>query len=109
VVFTSDHGEGLGDHGIAAKPMMPYECVNRVPAMWKDPSVAFGSAYAGVMSHLDLTPRFIELAGAETLPGTEGRPFARVLTGGESAQRVIAVSSISETSEYPVPIGVFHA
>ena len=75
MVFTSDHGEGLGDHEIAAKPMMPYECVNRVPAMWKDPSVAFGSAYAG----------------------------------GESAQRVIAVSSISETSEYPVPIGVFHA
>lgn len=35
---VSDHREGLKDHGIAAKPMMSYECVNRVPFYWRAPS-----------------------------------------------------------------------
>ncbi|MBT6627196.1 MAG: sulfatase-like hydrolase/transferase, partial [Gemmatimonadetes bacterium] len=88
VVFTSDHGEGLGDHGIAAKPMMSYECVNRVPMLWRHPGmIEAGSRYDGVMSHLDLTPTFIDLAGAEPLPGMEGRSFARVLEGEAAPHR----------------------
>lgn len=87
VVFTSDHGEGLGDHGIAAKPMMSYECVNRVPMLWRHPSVEAGTAYEGVMTHLDLAPTFIDLAGAEPLPGMEGRSFARVLSGEKANHR----------------------
>jgi len=96
VVFTSDHGEGLGDHGIAAKPMMSYECVNRVPMLWRHPSVAAGSLYDGVMTHLDLTPTFIELAGAEPLPGMEGRSFAAALRGETVAHRdAVVVERIS--------------
>ncbi len=88
VIFTSDHGEGLGDHGIAAKPMMSYECVNRVPMLWRHPAmVKAGSTYEGVMTHLDLTPTFIDLAGAEPLPGMEGRSFANVLHGEAAAHR----------------------
>ena len=88
VVFTSDHGEGLGDHGIAAKPMMSYECVNRVPMLWRHPpTVKASSTCEGVMSHLDLTPTFIDLAGAEPLPGMEGRSFAAVLRGEHTAHR----------------------
>ena len=88
VVFTSDHGEGLADHGIAAKPMMSYECVNRVPMLWQyPPTVKAGSVYRGVMSHLDLTPTFLDLAGAEPLPGMEGRSFAAVLRGETDVHR----------------------
>tara|TARA_B100000809_G_scaffold197147_1_gene196758 strand:- start:918 stop:1802 length:885 start_codon:yes stop_codon:yes gene_type:complete len=88
VIFTSDHGEGLGDHGIAAKPMMSYECVNRVPMLWRHPTtVQAGSTYDGVMTHLDLTPTFIDLARAEPLPGMEGRSFANVLRGEAAAHR----------------------
>ena len=87
VVFTSDHGEGLGDHGIAAKPMMSYECVNRVPMMWQHPSVQPSSVHRGVMTHLDLTPTFLDLAEAPPLSGMEGRSFAPTLRGESDGHR----------------------
>ncbi len=97
VVFTSDHGEGLADHGIAAKPMMSYECVNRVPMLWRHPaSVKAGGVYSGVMSQLDLTPTFLDLAGAESLLGMEGRSFAAVLRGETDSHRdAVIVERIS--------------
>ncbi len=88
VIFTSDHGEGLADHAIAAKPMMSYECVNRVPMFWRHPpTVEPGRVYNGVMTHLDLTPTFLDLAGAEPLSGMEGRSFAPLLRGETSSHR----------------------
>ena len=88
VVFTSDHGEGLGDHGIAAKPMMSYECVNRVPLLWRHaPSVPAGGVHKGVMTQLDLVPTFLDLAGAPPLVGMEGRSFAPLLRGQARTHR----------------------
>ncbi|MDP6041587.1 MAG: sulfatase-like hydrolase/transferase, partial [Candidatus Latescibacteria bacterium] len=95
VVFTSDHGEGLKDHGIAAKPMMSYECVNRVPFFWRHPSVSAGT-FDGVMTHLDLTPTFLDLAEAAPLPGMEGRSFGALLQGQATEHRdAVIVERIS--------------
>jgi len=87
VVFTSDHGEGLKDHGVAAKPMMSYECVTRVPFYWRNPSGCTPRVYDGVMTHLDLTPTFLDLAGAEPLVGMEGRSFSDILIGERAVHR----------------------
>lgn len=96
IVFTSDHGEGLKDHGIAAKPMMSYECVNRVPMFWRHPSVAPGAVHGGVATHLDLTPTFLDLAQAEPLAGMEGRSFAPLLRGDTDEHRdAVIVERIS--------------
>lgn len=100
VVFTSDHGEGLKDHGIAAKPMMSYESVNRVPFFWRQPSGEKRRVYDGVMTQLDLTPTFLDLAGAEPLPGMEGRSFAGVLRGEVHRHReAVIVERISVLAE----------
>ena len=96
VVFTSDHGEGLNDHGIAAKPMMSYECVNRVPCYWRQPGTSQPRVYESVMTHLDLTPTFLDLADAEPLPGMEGRSFSETLSGSTGPHRdAIIVERIS--------------
>ncbi len=88
VVFTSDHGEGLNDHGVAAKPMMSYEAVNRVPFLWRHPpTVAAGSQYDSVTTHLDFTPTVLDLAGAEPLLGMEGVSFAPLLRGETGTHR----------------------
>ncbi|HAA75429.1 TPA: hypothetical protein DCE37_09940 [Candidatus Latescibacteria bacterium] len=106
IVFTSDHGEGLKDHGVAAKPMMSYECVNRVPMFWHHPTIAPGSVHDGVSTHLDLTPTFLELAGADPLPGAEGRSFARLLSGETDTHRdAVVVERISALgSEEPMKV-----
>ena len=105
VIFTSDHGEGLADHGVAAKPMMSYECVNRVPFYWKHPGlVEAGREHNGVMTHLDLTPTFIDLAGAEPLRGMEGRSFAPLLRGETDQHRdaviVERITALPEAREF---------
>jgi arylsulfatase A-like enzyme len=102
VIFTSDHGEGLKDHGIAAKPMMSYECVNRVPFFWHHPSVS-ATVYDGVMTQLDLTPTFLDLADADPVMGMEGLSFAPVLTQESDVHRdAVIVERISVLGENEV-------
>ena len=69
VVFTSDHGHFLGQHGLVAKGPFHYEDVIRVPMI-----AAFGDRIAGgrtssaIQSLVDLAPTFLSAAGCEDLP-----------------------------------------
>jgi arylsulfatase A-like enzyme len=88
VIFTSDHGEALMDHGVFGKPPLAYESIMRVPFLWRKPdTIAAGSRFDGVASNSDLAPTILELAGAEPLAGMDGRSFAPVLTGRSNAHR----------------------
>jgi arylsulfatase A-like enzyme len=37
IIFTSDHGDMMGDHGIVLKGAMHFSGLTRVPFIWKDP------------------------------------------------------------------------
>ncbi len=87
VIFTSDHGEMLDDHGLGGKPPMTYESVIRVPLLWAGPKVPDGRVHDGVMTHVDLVPTILDLAGAEGLPGMEGRSYVRLLRGETDEHR----------------------
>ena len=66
VVFTSDHGDMLGSHGLWFK-MSFREGSARVPIMVSAPGLAAGPVAAPV-STLDIAPTLCELAGIETAP-----------------------------------------
>jgi arylsulfatase A-like enzyme len=81
VVYTSDHGELLGQHGLFGKRAF-YEGAARVPLLVRDPGRLPGGAVRDrVVSHLDLTATFLHWAGLETgaLPGRDLRPLLRGL------------------------------
>jgi arylsulfatase A-like enzyme len=40
VVFTSDHGDMMGDHGTVLKGAMHFDGLTRVPFLWRDPALA---------------------------------------------------------------------
>ena len=63
VVFTADHGELLGEHGLWYK-MSFLDPSARVPLIVRSPGVAPGRV-AACVSQLDLAPTLAELAGAE--------------------------------------------
>ena len=42
VIYTSDHGDWLGDHGLILKGPMPYEGLLRIPLLVKGPGIAAG-------------------------------------------------------------------
>ncbi|MEM9752775.1 MAG: sulfatase-like hydrolase/transferase [Planctomycetota bacterium] len=69
IVFTSDHGHFLGQHGLVAKGPFHYEDVIRVPfiAAYGD-RIAPGTTSSAIQSLVDLAPTFLEAAGLDTTP-----------------------------------------
>ena len=84
VVFTSDHGDSLGDHGHSQKWTM-YEEVVRVPMLvWSAAALAGRGEVAAMVQAIDIAPALLALAGCETpawfeaqsvLPALRGEPF----------------------------------
>mgnify|MGYP005856835007 CR=1 FL=1 len=81
VVFTSDHGAHLGDHGMLQKQTF-YEQVATVPCFfWGSGRVPPGLRFATPVNTLGLLPTLLELAG---LPhdGVEGQSLAEEVSTG---------------------------
>lgn len=65
VIFTSDHGDALGDHGHSQKWTM-YDIITRVPCVvWSPGRFAGGVQRDELVSWMDLGPTILELAGVE--------------------------------------------
>ena len=65
VVFTSDHGDALGDHGHIQKWTM-YDCVTRVPMiLWSPERIPAGKTANGLLQQFDVAKAILELAGVE--------------------------------------------
>jgi arylsulfatase A-like enzyme len=76
VVFTSDHGELLGDHGMIHKGPYFYECSIRVPLVWRFPAhVGTKGVDTGFVSHVDLAPTVAALAGVDGPALAQGQPI----------------------------------
>lgn len=84
-VYTSDHGEMLGEHGQWTKGCF-YESAARVPLIINAPGRVKGARrIANPVSLIDLTPTLLDAAGAPPLPHAAGQSFWPALTGGSDA------------------------
>jgi arylsulfatase A-like enzyme len=102
VVFTTDHGELLGNHGLYLKHPIPYEDLLRVGMILRGPGIKVGATIAEPVSTLDLAPTFLQFAGAQSnlpLQGASLLPLAH----GENAARAVAYS---EWHVHPARCGV---
>jgi arylsulfatase A-like enzyme/Tfp pilus assembly protein PilF len=87
VVFTSDHGEALGDHGEKTHGLFAYEATLRVPLIVRSPGGTPGRTDAPAR-HIDILPTLLAgagVAGPDDLPGralqdTPGEPPEPVVT-----------------------------
>ncbi|MBN2408163.1 MAG: sulfatase [Candidatus Aminicenantes bacterium] len=81
VIYTSDQGFFLGDHGWYDKRFM-YEESLRMPLLVKLPgSIPAGSVNDELVLNLDFGPTFLELAGVPVPADMQGRSFAGLLFG----------------------------
>jgi choline-sulfatase len=76
VIYTSDHGESAGAHGLWFKHLMNEESV-RVPLLMAGPGVAH-DVIDTTVSHIDLVPTLLAAAQFE-LPNSEGLPGISLL------------------------------
>jgi choline-sulfatase len=83
VIFTSDHGDMLGAHGLATKGVgTPYEEVYNIPLVVRAPGMEPRAEVADARVGLvDVAPTVLDLCGLEPLPEAQGRSFRGVLDG----------------------------
>jgi len=61
IVFTSDHGEMHGEHGLKGKGGFIYDNNLHVPLIIYHPDYEGGKRISAVTSHIDLAPTFIDM------------------------------------------------
>jgi arylsulfatase A-like enzyme len=85
IIFTSDHGDYLGDHWLGEKELFHEESV-RIPLIIVDPDGAAdagrGSEIAALVESIDLLPSFVEImGGVPAAHRLEGRSLLPLLRG----------------------------
>ena len=82
VIFMSDHGEMLGDHGIYLKGPYFYEPAVRVPLIVAWPGRTPGGRRSDALVELiDLAPTLLEAAGLPLYAGMQGQSLWPMLSG----------------------------
>jgi arylsulfatase A-like enzyme/tetratricopeptide (TPR) repeat protein len=90
IVLTSDHGEGLGDHGEAEHGVLLYREVLHVPLVIKLPRRHLaGRRVAAPVQHIDLLPTLATAAGASVPPGLAGTSLIALAEGSTPPARTI--------------------
>jgi len=88
VIFTSDHGELLGDHGLIYKGPYLFQPLVRTPFILSCPSrFAGGRACSSLAGQVDLFPTVAEFLGVAPPAYLPGRSLAPVLAGDSSSVR----------------------
>lgn len=86
IIFTSDHGEMLGDHGLIQKGCRFYEGLVRVPLIfsWRG-HFENGLKSEALVELVDKTPTLLELAGLPIPEQMHGRSLLSILQGKSDA------------------------
>ncbi|WP_299666601.1 sulfatase [uncultured Polaribacter sp.] len=87
VVYTSDQGFYLGEHGWFDKRFM-YEESFRTPLLMKYPKeIKAGTVIDGLVQNLDFAPTFLDYAGVEIDESIQGESFRKLVNGEASEWR----------------------
>ena len=82
IIFASDHGEMLGDHGLLYKGCRFYEGLVRVPLIfsWKD-QIAAGLRSDALVELIDKSATILDLAGVAAPAQLQGKSLVPILKG----------------------------
>jgi choline-sulfatase len=93
IIYSSDHGEMLGDHGLYTKSVA-YEASLRVPLLVAGPGIAGNRISDSLIELIDLNPTICDLAGVPVLPRIDAKSIAPVLRGETETHRSETVSAL---------------
>lgn len=87
LIFTADHGDMLGDHGLPTKGPWHFDACIRIPLIVAGPGVRRGVVERQIVTNLDLFPTITDLAGAVHSVPVEGLSLAPLLRGHAALER----------------------
>lgn len=76
VIFTSDHGEFLGDQLMYGKGYPAPDCISRVPLIVRRPGAAGGQTLSQLTEAVDLAPSILRWAGVQAPGHLQGEAIA---------------------------------
>ncbi|MHC4872849.1 MAG: sulfatase family protein [Planctomycetota bacterium] len=98
ILFTSDHGDLMYDHGINEKTFL-YEGAVRIPMLVKDPTAKCGERRKQLVSHVDIMPTILDACGIDEwqeMP-IEGTSMMPLVQSDEVEWRDAVYSEIGQT------------
>ena len=101
IVFTSDNGFVLGEHGRVDK-RTAYDESLRIPLLVRyPPLVKPGTVIRELVLSLDLAPSLVDLCGAPALPSAQGRSFKPLLAGRHPRWRQSFLYEYNFEAQFP--------
>jgi arylsulfatase len=91
VIYTSDHGEMGGNHGLMSKCVL-YEPAVRVPLIVRPPRGCTARVVDALVEHIDLPATVRDIADAPPLEGSEGRSLLGYVRGEQLPTRTVSIS-----------------
>lgn len=89
VIFTSDHGDSLGDHGHIQKWMM-YDCNTHVPmVVWSPEHLPSGYRSPALIQQMDIVPMLFEMADMAYQGDHSARSVLPLIQGKESIREAV--------------------
>lgn len=86
IALTSDHGEGLGEHGEESHAFFVYDSTLRVPLIfWGPPRLPVGKRIASLVRTVDIAPTILDLLGLPELSSVQGTSLLPLIRGETQA------------------------
>jgi arylsulfatase A-like enzyme len=92
VIFTSDHGDLMGDHQLMLKGAFAYEGLTRVPFIWAEPEGAHaGTRSDALAGTLDIAATMLDRARIAPFNGIQGKSLLPAMSGGDAGHDGILI------------------
>ena len=75
-IYTSDHGDHLGDHKLLFKGAEQYDALTHVPFIWSDPKGSCNQRTSDIAQTHDIGSTILERASIEAPEGMQGQIMA---------------------------------
>lgn len=100
IIFTSDHGEAFGEHGLRGHGWAFIEPMVAIPLIITGPGIPGGKREKTVISLLDLIPTLKDLLGLTYEENMQGKSFSAILSENSIDDRIVYFDRLSN-----LPVG----
>ena len=87
IIFTSDHGDYMGDHGLMLKGPLHLQGMIRVPFIWSDPEGRAQQNTSALAQTIDISSTVLERAGINPYWGMQGLSLMGDISGKQASNR----------------------
>ncbi|MFA6291615.1 MAG: sulfatase/phosphatase domain-containing protein, partial [Victivallales bacterium] len=91
-VFTADHGDFAGEHGLFHKNFGIYECLHRIPFIFKMPGGPRGERRRQIIESVDVYPTLCEIAKLPMPDDIDGTSFLSVVNNAGATGKIEALA-----------------